>query len=125
MKRLRHLGNGYFAFGALLLVITVALAASADRIIGKEEAPEYVRTTLLWVSYLQMAGGALLSILLILVGASIRACKHYNFCRSVAVLICVCFPFGTALGIYSWMVLADQEIRSLFASVSRSDSRFC
>jgi hypothetical protein len=43
--------------------------------------------------------------------------KHYVFCLAVAAVECIFFPFGTALGIFTIIVLTRESVKRLFNAV--------
>jgi len=53
---------------------------------------------------------------IILGGRFIAQRKHYTACVVIAALCCAFFPFGTALGVFSLMVLMRPSVKDLFSS---------
>ncbi|HCN28716.1 MAG TPA: hypothetical protein DIT64_08095 [Verrucomicrobiales bacterium] len=47
-------------------------------------------------------------------GFSLRRKKHHVFCLVVAGLNCLQFPFGTALGVFTFIVLLRDSVRAAF-----------
>ena len=47
-------------------------------------------------------------------GRFLKARRHYQFCIVMAGLACVFMPFGTALGIFTILVLTRQDVREQF-----------
>ena len=63
----------------------------------------------------------------ILVGLSFAAClaiagrciarrEYRTYCLVVGGIACACFPFGTALGVFTLMVLSKDSVREMFAN---------
>ena len=67
-----------------------------------------------------MIGGALvlcgwaLAALIFVAGRSLAARKRHTFCVVVAALCCAFFPFGTALGVFTILVLTRPTVKAMF-----------
>ena len=59
--------------------------------------------------------GWLVAALTITAGRFLSRHKHHTFCVVMAGLSCVFFPFGTALGVFSLIVLLRPSVKDLFA----------
>jgi len=55
---------------------------------------------------------------LVFAGLSLRAYKRYWFCFVVACITCVNVPLGTALGVFTIIVLSRPTVKSLFGIAS-------
>ncbi|HEX8244182.1 MAG TPA: hypothetical protein VF541_11815 [Longimicrobium sp.] len=64
---------------------------------------------------LAVLAGWALAVLIFLAGRYLRQRRHYTFCLVVAGLSCMIMPFGTALGIFSLIVLLRPTVKPLFA----------
>ncbi len=53
---------------------------------------------------------------IILGGRFIAQRKHYTACVIIAAIACVFFPFGTALGVFTLLVLLRPSVKPLFTS---------
>jgi hypothetical protein len=51
-------------------------------------------------------------------GRSLAARKRYTFCLVMAGIECAFFPFGTALGVFTLLVLLRPSVKPLFNSVA-------
>lgn len=58
--------------------------------------------------------GWLMAFLTFLAGRNLGQRKHFLFCQIVAGVMCIFFPFGTALGVFTLIVLARPSVRQLF-----------
>jgi hypothetical protein len=114
MRRLRLLGSVYRTVGGFLLLASVLFGIGINRAIWCDPAPVDMKATMASIWYIQVVGGILLSIAMIACGRWLRTATHYRFCMTVATLICFAFPLGTALGVYTRVVLREQETHSLF-----------
>jgi len=54
------------------------------------------------------------ALLVLLAGRFLARRRHYTFCVIVAGLSCLSFPFGTALGVFSLVVLLRPSVKPLF-----------
>jgi len=52
--------------------------------------------------------------LVLLAGRSLARRRHYTFCVIVAGLSCLSFPIGTALGVFTLVVLLRPSVKPLF-----------
>ena len=50
----------------------------------------------------------------ILVGKFIKERKNYLYCLVLAGISCISFPFGTALGVFTFVVLFRGSVKTLF-----------
>jgi len=60
-------------------------------------------------------GGWLVAALIFTAGRFLGRHKHHTFCVVIAALSCVFFPFGTALGVFSLLVLLRPPVKEMFA----------
>jgi hypothetical protein len=60
-------------------------------------------------------GGWLVAALIFTAGRFLGQHKHHTFCVVIAALSCVFFPFGTALGVFSLLVLLRPSVKEMFA----------
>jgi hypothetical protein len=44
--------------------------------------------------------------------------KHYTFCLVMGCIECVFFPFGTALGVFTILVLVRESVKQLFGKTA-------
>lgn len=59
-------------------------------------------------------GGWLVAVLILTAGRFLNRRKHHTFCVVIAGLSCVFFPFGTALGVFTLIVLLRPSVKELF-----------
>jgi hypothetical protein len=71
-----------------------------------------------------LIGGALVlcgwafAALIFIAGRSLAARKRHTFCVVVAALCCAFFPFGTALGVFTILVLTRPTVKAIFQQQS-------
>lgn len=77
-----------------------------------------------WILFAFGAGFSIMflvmAILKLLAGLSLRKRRHRVFCLVVAGLTCLGIPYGTVLGIFSFIVLGRASVSALFAA-SKAD----
>lgn len=61
-----------------------------------------------------VVAGWTLAALVLTAGRFLNKRKHHTFCLVVAGVSCVFFPFGTALGVFSLIVLLRPSVKELF-----------
>jgi hypothetical protein len=68
--------------------------------------------------------GWTVSFCIFLAGRYLRQYRHYTFCLVVAGILCILVPFGTALGIFTIIVLVRPSVKTLFdqQTVDRCDT---
>lgn len=97
----------YFGFGAVIL------AGMLDE--GQAHPPPA------FVGWLVVALGLALLLLalafvaaLVFAGWSLARQRHWLYCMVLAGISCAWFPFGTALGVFTLVVLSKPEVKGLF-----------
>ena len=55
-----------------------------------------------------------LAALIIVAGRFLARSKHYRFCKVMAGVSCVWLPLGTALGVFTLIVLRRPSVKKLF-----------
>ncbi len=100
---------------ALLFVIGIALLINPQALGPRNDNPDDPSdlTMTIFAACLGLLGAAFATCLII-VGRSLSKRKRYVFCLVIAGLSCMLFPFGTALGICSLIVLARSSVKPLF-----------
>lgn len=108
----------YASFGLLTAIVILFIFGGVSTIVGVT-APD---DAMIAMPVLGIIGGVLFFILMItsvpgLIGG-IGLLNHYSWARIVVIIISILqlpgFPFGTALGAYSLVVLFSQETGELF-----------
>ncbi|MFO7957054.1 MAG: hypothetical protein R6V05_07350 [Candidatus Brocadiia bacterium] len=61
-----------------------------------------------------MTLGWAVAALLIVAGSSIAHRRRYTFCLVIAAIACTMMPFGTALGVFTIIVLMRPEVKQMF-----------
>ena len=63
-----------------------------------------------------LLGGWTLAALVLFAGRALKRRVRHVYCMVIAALCCLMFPLGTALGIFSLVVLARAPVKELFIS---------
>jgi hypothetical protein len=126
-EHLRLLRIGYFvmaglkAFGALFGLLyagmglsVFALAKSAVPRPGQEPPPEFVGWIFAGFGLGFFAFFAVMSVLCFLVARRLRQRRSRVLCLVVAAIDCISIPFGTLLGIFTFVVLARPTVMRMF-----------
>jgi hypothetical protein len=124
-SQLKTLGIFYFALSGLTFftaVLTVVQALFFSRFFNSTSAPMPLQDefgplfagffvgmmVLLLVFYLTGA------IIMAIAGVNLRNSTRYTFCLIASVVTCLYFPLGTALGIFSVILLQKDSVKALF-----------
>lgn len=127
-EHLRLLRIGYFVsagttavfalFGCLYLGVGVLLGAVGDNL---PHRPGHAGAPPAFVGWLFGAvGGAIVALsttvalLKLRVARCLRERKSHTFCCVIAVLSCLDIPYGTALGVSTFLVLTRPSVKELF-----------
>lgn len=105
--------------GVFYLVIGLVVAASSERIADDPNGPppEFVE---LMGGLFAVIGGVLvvfqlvIAALVLSTGVCLARRRHRIYCLIVAGIICLSFPFGTALGIFTFVVLTRPGVIAMF-----------
>jgi hypothetical protein len=61
--------------------------------------------------------GFAFAVLVAVAGRFLRQGRHWTYCVVMAALCCAFFPFGTALGVFTFIALAKAEVKALFEAM--------
>ena len=75
-----------------------------------ENDPQGAVNVLIAVSILNVIGGLFFSVVLLLVSSFLKNDKCHLFCKTIAWLLCFCFPIGTMLGIYTLQYFREETV---------------
>lgn len=82
----------------------------------KDAPPAFIGWLFVIIGSLIIILGLTLGILKIFTGKFIRNRKHRIFCLIISGINCIFFPYGTALGVSSLIVLNRDSVKQLFLS---------
>ena len=102
-------------FWALVFLIGIMQLVNPDALGPRHENSEEISD----LSVTVMAAGLVLmcaafATCLMIAGKSLSHRKSYTFCLVLAGFACMLFPFGTALGIFTLIVLTRSSVKALF-----------
>lgn len=66
--------------------------------------------------------GWTISLCVLLAGRYLGRQRHYTFCLVVAAILCVMFPFGTVLGVFTIVVLMRPSVKAIFERQTNATS---
>jgi hypothetical protein len=105
-------------FGGIYAVVGGGLLIAAATQNGGQDAPPA------WVGALVFGLGAIIFLLVVAIsllnfftGRFLARRQRYTFCFVVAVLTCLSFPLGTALGIFTIIVLQRPSVKAKFGQI--------
>jgi hypothetical protein len=66
------------------------------------------------VAAMMILAGWALSFCVFLAGRYLAGRRRYTFCLVIAAIVCMFFPFGTALGVFTIIVLIRPSVKAMF-----------
>jgi hypothetical protein len=78
--------------------------------------PEIVGWAMIAMGSFLMLLGFAFTALLAVAGRFLLVHRHWTFCVVVAAIACAAFPVGTALGVFTILVLARPEVKAAFGA---------
>jgi hypothetical protein len=85
-----------------------------------EPIPAIIGILLMLIPALFILAGWTFSACIILAGRKLQAHRSHTFCTVIAAIECVMFPFGTALGVFSLIVLTKPGTKELFSKAGQN-----
>ncbi len=106
-------------FPLIHLAVGIALVTGRLENHGHEAAPRAFGWIFIFFATALILFGFTLAACLAFAGHFIAQHRNRTFCLVVAAFSCLCFPFGTALGVFTIIVLSRESVRALFEEGSR------
>jgi ABC-type branched-subunit amino acid transport system permease subunit len=100
----------YTAMGAFFVVAAHHPAAKP----GQEPPPEMIGWFFIAFGTAFFLLGLIMAILILMAGRSLAQRRRYWFAFVVACIECFFMPFGTALGVFTIIVLSRESVKKLF-----------
>lgn len=106
------------ALGGLVPVIHIAIGSAllSGVIDGADDEVRWVGALLIGLGLGIMALVWTFAALLFLTGRFLGRRTNRTFCMVIAALSCLHFPYGTLLGVFTFMVLVRPTVRELFSA---------
>ena len=96
------------------LVLGVLMIAKPEVFDSKAPPPEFLGYLFAIMGGAFVLGGWTLAICTLLAGRFLNQRKHWLFCLIVAGASCAFTPFGTALGVFTFIVLLRPNVKAMF-----------
>ncbi len=112
---------GISAFGALIPIVHVVLGVlfvSGAFDDAKDPPPEFVGYMFIIIGSTVITLGLLFAACLAFTGLNLIRRKRYTFCVVVSIIACLQIPLGTALGVFTLIVLFRPSAKELFDRTS-------
>lgn len=100
------------------LSIGVAIVSGALKGARGEVAPVWIGWILIAMASLAILVGLSVAGCTAAAGYRLRSFRSYTFCLVVAGVLCIFFPLGTALGVFTIIVLVRPSVKAKFGSVA-------
>ena len=108
--------TGFFSLFALIYIGLGALIASGvmSPMPGNPSDPRLMGLIFLFIGLAVLLVGLTITFLTYWAGRCLRDRRHRTFCIFIACLCCLHLPFGTAIGVCTFIVLGRPSVRALF-----------
>ena len=101
-------------FGGLYAVIGGGIMAAAAQAHGQNAPPAFVGMIFFLIGGIIALLAGTISVLTILAGRNLARRKKYTFCFVMACISCLSVPLGTALGVFTIVVLQRPTVKAMF-----------
>jgi len=101
----------YVAYGVFFLAMPDSFGATSA-----DPFPEFIGWMMFAIGAAFIIGFGVFATLKILAGFWIKRRTHHTACLVIAGLSCLRFPFGTVVGVFTFIVLARPSVSALFTS---------
>lgn len=101
-------------FGGFYALIGGGFMAAASQAQGPNAPPAALGGVFLLIGCVIAVLAAIMSTLTILAGRNLARRKSYMFCFVIACITCLSVPFGTALGVFTIIVLQRPAVKQMF-----------
>jgi len=90
------------------------VAVGVTILVGEHDFPRFMGVFFIVIAALMIILGYTYAICMFVAAHRLAARSGYTFCLVMAALSCMFFPFGTALGVFTIIVLSRPSVRELF-----------
>lgn len=102
----------FSCFPLIHLGMGIAMLTGA---IEMKDTPTFVAWIFIATAAMIIFAGWTLAILMFFAGKNLRRQTAYTFCFVIAVLECMFMPLGTALGVFTIVLLTKEPVKALFS----------
>jgi hypothetical protein len=107
-------------FPIIHLTVGLFIVLSPEKIAGKgEAAPAFLGWMFISIAVVLMTLGWTFAGLVFAAGRCLHKRKRHLFCTVVGAIECLFMPFGTALGVFTIIVLSRPTVKELFGPTKR------
>ncbi|HWN95242.1 MAG TPA: hypothetical protein VNT99_09425 [Methylomirabilota bacterium] len=107
-------------FGGFYAIVGGGVMTAATQTQGANAPPVWLGGIFFLIgAFIALLAGTV-SVLTILSGRSLARKKHYTFCLVMAFVSCLSIPLGTALGIFTIIVLQRPGVKQMFGQMPAS-----
>jgi thiol:disulfide interchange protein len=99
-----------------MIHMVVGILMLSGMLDGEDAPPRALGILLIAIPAVFIFAGWVIAALVIVAGRKLRRRASWTFCMIVAGLECLFMPFGTALGVFTIVVLSRVSIKELFES---------
>lgn len=103
-------------FPLIHLIVGIGMLALPPQPGQPEQGAAFVGWLFIAVAVALIGFGMSLAVLFLMVARRLRQRRGYMFCVIASAVSCLSIPFGTALGVFSLIVLTKAPIKDLFES---------
>lgn len=97
-----------------IMLIVVGRSAGAD---ATDAPPEFIGWILCGIASTIILSGWIFAFLKFLAGRSLARRKNHTFCLVIAGFSCLAMPYGTILGVMTFMVLLRDSVKAQFDQI--------
>ncbi len=106
-------------FPIIHLIVGIVFVAGGESISKKGDSPPmFIGWIFIGIASVLILMGWTFAALLAWAGRCLGRRKHYTFCMVMAGAACLFMPFGTALGVFTIIVLIRPSVKALFEKSS-------
>lgn len=98
----------------LTLGIVFLIMSQQPTTTGDPPPPAFVGWIFIFAASIIILVGWTLAICIMIAGRNLNRKKHYTYCFVFAAIQCLFMPLGTALGVFSIIVLMRQSVKDMF-----------
>ena len=110
-------GLAAFCSCFFLIYVAIGIAMLCGAMDGKDAPPEFMGWFFVGLGGVFVLVGWTVAAFIIAAGRKLKRRRSYTFCMVIAGIECIFMPLGTALGVFSLIVLTKAPVKALFNPV--------